>query len=79
MTLTANPSGGTTPYTYQSYTGAFCSLPATGATGATYSPSPSTTTTYYYKATDSSGAGTESVCSSGDTVTVITGYGADGR
>ena len=70
VTLTAHPSGGTTPYTYQWYTGASCTAPITGATGATYSASPSSTTTYYYEVTDSSSAGAESQCSAGDTVTV---------
>ena len=70
ITLTANPSGGTTPYSYQWYTGASCTTAISGATAATYSASPTTTTTYYYKVTDSSSAGAQSACSAGDTVTV---------
>jgi hypothetical protein len=70
VTLAANPSGGTTPYSYQWYTGAGCASPISGATSPTYSPSPSSTSTYYYKVTDSSSAGATSACSAGDTVTV---------
>jgi len=70
ITLTANPSGGTAPYTYQWYTGASCTTPISGATSSTYSASPTSTTTYYYKATDSSSAGATTACSAGDKVTV---------
>ena len=70
ITLSANPSGGTTPYTYQWYTGASCTTPISGATGSTYSASPTSTTTYYYKVTDSSSGTPETACSSGDAVTV---------
>jgi hypothetical protein len=71
VTLTANPSGGTAPYSYQWYTSPGCSAsPISGATGSTYGASSSATTTYYVEATDSSGAGAQSACSSGDTVTV---------
>ncbi|MGD0476599.1 MAG: hypothetical protein ABSB29_00340 [Nitrososphaerales archaeon] len=70
ITLTSIPSGGTTPYAYQWYTGAGCTAAVSGATSATYTPSPTTTTTYYYKVTDSSSVGAQSACSSGDTVTV---------
>ncbi len=69
VTLTANPSGGTLPYTYQWYTGGSCTNPIPGATSSTYTASPSTTTTYYYKATDSASS-PSSMCSLGDTVTV---------
>lgn len=69
ITLQANPSGGTTPYSYQWYTGASCTAPIAGATGSTYLASPSSTTTYYYMVTDPS-MGT--ACSAGDTVTVNT-------
>ena len=69
VTLTANPSGGTTPYSYQWYTGASCTAAISGATSATYLASPTATTTYYYKVTD--GANTPSTaCSTGDAVTV---------
>jgi hypothetical protein len=58
----ANPSGGTGSYTYQWYSGisaAACSAlgsPISGATSATYSPSPSSTTYYCYTVTDSASA-----------------------
>ncbi|HXW37828.1 MAG TPA: archaellin/type IV pilin N-terminal domain-containing protein [Nitrososphaerales archaeon] len=70
VTLTANPSGGTAPYTYEWFTG------STGCTGtpfsgptmtATIPVSPTTTTTYYYQVTDTV---PESSCSAGDVVTV---------
>ncbi|MDG6990537.1 MAG: hypothetical protein JRM99_03860, partial [Nitrososphaerota archaeon] len=69
VTLTANPTGGSGSDTYQWYTTPDCSTTqATGTSNAaTYSAPPSSTTTYYVKVTDSSG---NSVCSSGDTVTV---------
>ena len=70
ITLTANPSAGTTPYTYQWYTGASCTAAISGATGVTYSASPTSSTTYYYKVTDSSTVLAETACSAGDTVTV---------
>ncbi len=73
ITLTANPSGGTTPYSYQWYSGtsSTCSSDAavSGATSATYSPSPSTNTYYCYKVTDSASTPT-SATSSTDLVTV---------
>ena len=70
ITLSAHPAGGTAPYTYQWYTGASCTTPISGATGSTYSASPTSTTTYYYKVTDSSSGTPETACSNGDTVTV---------
>jgi len=70
ITLTANQSGGTAPYSYQWYTSPGCSAsPIAGATSSTYQASPASATTYYYGANDSSSpAG--SVCSAGDPVTV---------
>jgi hypothetical protein len=67
VTLTANPSGGTSSYSYQWYAGAGCTGPISGATSSTYAASPTSITTYYYKVTDSVPA---SACSSGDTVAV---------
>ncbi len=58
VTLTANPSGGTTPYSYQWYSGSSsaCSSDTaiTGATSSTYTASPTSSTYYCYKVTDSS-------------------------
>lgn len=68
ITLTANPSSGTIPYSYTWYTGASCTS-SFGGTASTQSVSPTSTTTYYYKVTDS--ATTNAVaCSPGDAVTV---------
>jgi sugar lactone lactonase YvrE len=69
VTLTANPGGGTVPRSYQWYTGSGCTTPVSGATGSTYSASPTSTVTYYVKVTDSATTPT-STCSSGDVVTV---------
>ena len=58
VTLTANPSGGTSPYSYQWYSGtsSTCSsgTAISGATSSTYTASPSSSTYYCYKVTDSS-------------------------
>ncbi len=67
--LTANPSGGTTPYSYQWYTQSSCTSAIPGATSSTYSASPTSTTTYYYRVTDSAYSATQA-CSPLDTVTV---------
>jgi len=70
VTLAANPSGGTSPYSYQWYTSSDCSTaPISGATSSTYSASPTSATTYYYRVTDSASPAV-SACSAGDTVTV---------
>jgi len=69
VTMSSAASGGTSPYTYQWYTGASCTIIVSGQTGAAYSPSPTSTTTYSYKVTDAANSHV-SQCSSGDTVTV---------
>ena len=53
ITLTANPTSGSAPYAYQWYTGTSCTVPVAGATGQTYSPSPSSNTSYSVLVTDS--------------------------
>lgn len=76
ITLTANPSGGSTPYSYQWYAAAGCPSGnlITGATSLSYAASPTTTTTYTYKVSDSSqGTPASSACSPSDTVTVGSG------
>ncbi len=72
VTLTANPAGGTTPYAYQwFYTSAFpCDTQITGATGQTYTTTPSGTTSYCYQVTDSATSPVKQI-SQQDTVTVI--------
>ena len=65
--ITSHPQGGTTPYTYNWFTGAACTSQIGGATSATYLASPISTTSYYYKVYDSAGA---SDCSSGVEVIV---------
>src|SRR5467141_2538846 len=69
ITLTANPTGGTTPYSYQWYSDGICNSLITSATSPTFSASPTITTTYSYKVTDASFS-PASRCSPGDTVTV---------
>ena len=70
VTLTASSiSGGTTPYSYQWYTGSGCSSIISGATSLTYAASPASTTTYSFKVTDSASV-PQSICSSADIVTV---------
>ena len=76
MTLTANPSGGTTPYSYKWYTtsgtgGVTCTSAnvITGATSQTYSTIPTSTNSYAYQVTDSATTPV-SVCSANDIVTV---------
>ena len=57
ITLTANPSGGTTSYSYQWYSGtsSTCSSDTaiSGATSSTYPASPTSSTYYCYSVTDS--------------------------
>ena len=66
ITLTANPSGGTPPYTYQWYTATSsgtCSTSDTaisGATSSTYTASPTSSTYYGYIVTDSASATADS-------------------
>ena len=76
ITLTANPSGGTPSYSYTWYASAGSTAPTcisanliSGATGSTYSASPTSTESYAYQVTDSASTPV-SACSSGDTVTV---------
>lgn len=71
VTLTASPSGGTTPYSYQWYSAAGCASGSiTGATGSTYVASAAGT--YSYEIGDASvGTPTASACSAtGVTVAV---------
>ena len=53
ITLTANPSGGTTSYSYQWYSGSTCNTAISGATSSTYTASPTSSTYYCYAVTDS--------------------------
>ena len=76
LTLTANPSGGTTSYSYKWYTISGTTAPTctsanliSGATSSTYTASPTTTNSYAYQVTDSATTPV-SVCSSGTTITV---------
>jgi hypothetical protein len=75
ITLTSHPSGGTTTYSYQWYTGSACNTILSGNTLQTYSPSPISNTIYSVKVTDSAST-PFSICSSGDTVTVNPALGA---
>lgn len=67
--ITSASSGGTTAYSYQWYTGSSCTSAISGATASTYLASPTSTTTYYYKVTDSAST-PNSACSAGVTITV---------
>ena len=69
ITLTASVTGGTTPYSYQWYTGSGCTTIISGATSSTYGASPTSTTTYSVKVTDSATTPVSS-CSTSSTVTV---------
>ena len=69
--LEATASGGVYPYAYQWYSGASCISAISGATGSTYSISPTSASSYSYKVTDSSGT---SQCSPVDNVTVNTAF-----
>ena len=70
VTLSAHPSGGTNPYSYQWFSGtsSTCSLDSAiaGTTSATYSATPSANTYYCYRVTDNS-QGTPSANSSSPT------------
>ena len=69
VALNSNPPfGGTSPYTYNWYTGVGCTTPV-GVYTSTYTPCPTSLTTYYYKVGDSAKVPT-SACSAGDPVTV---------
>jgi len=73
ITLTANPSGGTQPYSYQWYSGTSSNClndaPISGATSNTITVSPSSSTYYCYKVTDSAST-PESNMSTADLITV---------
>ncbi len=69
ITLTAKPSGGVSPYSYQWYSDGTCTASIPSATSSTYFASPLISTTYSYKVTDSAYS-PASVCSPGDTVNV---------
>ena len=70
VNLSVTPTGGTSPYTYQWYTGPSCNTPLSGATGPTYPASPSSDVNYSAMVTDSSASGGVSSCSLGSLVTV---------
>jgi hypothetical protein len=77
--LTASAYGGSGSLSYQWYDGPTCTNPIGNATSASYSASPLSNTTYYYKVTDTevtAGATPSGVCSAGDTVTVNGALGA---
>lgn len=67
-TLTADPSGGTSPYSYQWYSDSGCSQTIGGATAQSYSASPTSTTTYCVRITD--GATTPAPATSTETIGV---------
>ena len=76
ITLMANPSGGTTPYSYKWYTisgtgGVTCTSAnvISGATSQIYSTIPTSTNSYAYQVTDSA-TNSVSLCSANDIVTV---------
>src|SRR5207249_2551146 len=69
ITLTSHASGGTPPLLYQWYSDSSCQAPLPGTTSSTYTASPTTTTSYSYKVTDSAYS-PETLCSGGDLVTV---------
>jgi hypothetical protein len=53
LTLTANPTGGTQPYTYQWYADSGCTVTMSGQTNPTMTDSPTTSNTYCVKVADS--------------------------
>jgi hypothetical protein len=74
ITLTAGTgtvSGGTTPYTYNWFTGTACQT-LTAGTGSSVTVSPTSTTGYSVEVMDSASTPANSVCSGVDTVTVTT-------
>lgn len=79
ITLTANPSGGTTPYGYQWYASSSSSgacssgIEILGATASTYSASPTISTYYCYTLTDGATA-PQTLASGWDRVTVASVY-----
>ncbi|MHB1802786.1 MAG: hypothetical protein ACYCU5_14210, partial [Actinomycetes bacterium] len=80
-TLTANPSGGTLPYSYQWYTITGSTAPTctssnsiSGATSSTYTAAPTATNSYAYQVTDSASSPV-SICSSGITINVNAALG----
>src|SRR5207249_2023939 len=69
ITLTSSASGGTQPYSYHWYSDGTCTNSISGATFPTYDASPSASTTYSYRVSDSANS-PESKCSTADLITV---------
>src|SRR3989442_14441446 len=69
VVLTAKPSGGVGPYSYQWYSDGTCTASIPSAASSTYTASPASTAPYTYKVTDSAYS-PASVCSPTDTVNV---------
>ncbi|MDE1871665.1 MAG: hypothetical protein KGI06_05510, partial [Candidatus Micrarchaeota archaeon] len=68
VTLTANPSGGSTPYSYQWYADSGCTVALSGQVSQSVTVSPTTTNTYCIKITDSATTSTSNTAT--DTVNV---------
>ena len=69
VTLTANPTSGTTPYKYKWYVGASCTTLISGQTGSTYTFVPTIASSYSYQVNDSASPAS-TACSAADTVTI---------
>ena len=72
VSLTAVPSGGTSPYSYQWYTGLICASGSaiSGQTSSTYTASPASTTAYSVRVTDSRAGASAGIACASTTVTV---------